>query len=245
MIMALVLLAAVAAGLIQGVTGFGAGIVLMVVLPQLFPVVQSAGMSQAITVVLTVVMAWHYRKHINVRKIVAPAVLFIACSWTSLLFANAVDQTVMKLILGVFLVLLAGYFLFVQQGEVERLGMAASLFCIAFSGVCDGMFGIGGPLMVVYYLFKTADKEEYLGTIQAFFFICVTAGLGMRLYTGALDLALWPMIAAGACCVLVGLAVANRVVEKLNDALVRKLTYWVIGLAGAYNAVVSILALAS
>lgn len=65
----LVLIPAVCAGLIQGVTGFGAGIVMMIFLPMIFPVVTSAGISQSICLVLTFMMFLRYRKYANLKLI--------------------------------------------------------------------------------------------------------------------------------------------------------------------------------
>lgn len=242
--LALVAAMAFVAGLVQGVTGFGAGIVLMVVLPSLFSVVQAAGISQATCVVLIVAMLWRYRASVSWGKVAAPVLLFLAASWSSMLLAKSVDQNLMKLILGIFLVALAVYSLGFQRSDSGELSLPVSLFCIVFSGVCDGMFGIGGPLMVVYYLSKTGSKEEYLGTLQAFFGICTGASFVFRLVQGLLPVSALPVIGLGAVFVISGLAVANRVVVRLDAAMVRKLTYVVIGLAGLYNAGVSALALA-
>ena len=63
------MLAAVVAGIVQGVTGFGAGIVMMMILPSLFNnIPQSAGVSTAICSILCIQMAYMYRKHIDIKK---------------------------------------------------------------------------------------------------------------------------------------------------------------------------------
>ena len=52
MTIAAVLLPALLAGLVQGVTGFGAGVLLMLFYPLLFSVAQSSAMSQCLCTVL-------------------------------------------------------------------------------------------------------------------------------------------------------------------------------------------------
>lgn len=163
-----VFLPALAGGLIQGVTGFGAGVIMMMFLPFEFSIIQSAGLSCAISIILSSIMVYRYRKNVNIRKIIIPAVLYLTISSISIIFAKFINQNVMKMILGIFLIVLAIYFLFFNNKTIEPKGMLF-ITCIVISGMCDGLFGIGGPLMVIYFLAKTSSKEEYLGTIQCFF----------------------------------------------------------------------------
>lgn len=60
-----ILLPAFVAGIIQGVTGFGAGVVMMMFLPLQFSVVQSAGVSSAICMILCAAMVYRYRHTIS------------------------------------------------------------------------------------------------------------------------------------------------------------------------------------
>ena len=242
-VFAAIALTAIVAGLVQAVTGFGAGIVLMVVLPQFFTVVQGAGISQSICLVLVLSMAWHYRAHINFKLVLPPAILFVVISYTALQFAQMVPQNLMKLLLGVFLVLLAGYFLFIKKGETGRLSLPAQIGCVVVSALCDGLFGIGGPLMVVYYLSCTEDTDEYLGTLQAFFALCTVCNVCVRIANGVLVASMLPVILAGMAGVVAGMLVGNRVVARLKPDAIRQATYIVIGLAGAYNALSAALAL--
>lgn len=62
-------IAAVFAGIVQGITGFGAGIVMMMILPMVLgSIPQSAGVSTAICVILSLQMIFLYRKHVDVKK---------------------------------------------------------------------------------------------------------------------------------------------------------------------------------
>lgn len=225
---------AVAGGLVQGFTGFGAGIVMMLALPFAFAVSEAAGITGVVSLVLTLSMTWRYRDHVNPRAIVGPAVLYIAASWVSILVAQQADQDVMKGVLGVFLVALAAYFLS-GAGDGFRPEGAVALLCIVISGVCDGLFGIGGPLMVVYYLTRTDGVEEYLGTIQPFFAVTLAAATVVRVANGVLVLDDIPLALLCGAGVLIGSAVASRLLSRTDPALVRKATYAVIGIAGAIN----------
>lgn len=236
----LVLIPAVCAGLIQGVTGFGAGIVMMIFLPILFPVVTSAGISQSICLVLTVMMFLRYRKYANLKLIAGPAVLFLLVSTVCMRFSQYVNQDIMKLILGIFLIVLSIWFLFLARDDFKPKGITAFL-CVVISGMCDGLFGVGGPLMVVLFLSRTETKEEYLGTIQSFFLLTVLYAVGFRFVNGLLPFDAIGYILVGIVGVLSGLFVANRIVDRMNGDLLRKLTYCVIGISGLINMIAVLL----
>ena len=225
---------ALVGGIVQGVTGFGAGVVMMVFLPLQFSVIQSAGISSAICLVLCASMVIRYYKTINFKRIILPAILYLAVSSVSILFAKMLDQDLMKGILGGFLVLLAIYFLFFSKSEIEPKGIVA-LLCIVISGICDGLFGIGGPLMVIYFLGKTHSKEEYLGTIQCFFFINVLYTTIFRIVNSILTVSLLPGIGLGMIGVLVGAWMAGKIVDHLDIVRIRQFTYILIGLCGLSN----------
>ena len=52
------------AGFVQTVTGFGAVVTMMLVLPYLFEMVDAATMSLTISLVFCMVLCWQYRKYI-------------------------------------------------------------------------------------------------------------------------------------------------------------------------------------
>lgn len=232
-----IMISTLIAGIVQGVTGFGSGIVQMMLLPSiLHSIPQAAGVSTAISSVLTFQMAYTYRKHINIKKIVVPAVLYICVSTSAMYFSTMVNQVFMKKILGAFLVLLSIYYIFINKSnERKKLSLFTSIICIMISGACDGLFGIGGPLMVLYFLSFTHNTHEYLGTIQAFFCINCVYNTIFRIYRGILLPVHITYIGVGMLCILVGGMIANKVVNRLDGLMIRKLVYVMIGIAGLIN----------
>lgn len=236
---------AAVAGLVQGVTGFGAGIVVMTVLPMLLGVARGSAVSVAAAIAFDGAMAWHYRDSLRIREAAAPAALFVAVSAVCIAFAKVADPTLMKGALGVFLMLLSVYFLVLRRDEpTHGMGRLASIGCVAVSGACDGLFGIGGPLMVVYYLARIGDKRAYLGTLQLFFLVTALFGTGMRVVAGILTADLLGVVALVALALVAGQQVAHRVVERLDAALLRRVTYVLIGASGAYYVVQAVVTLA-
>ena len=72
----LVAMIAVVSGLIQGITGLGGGMLLMLVLPLFFTVQVSSAVAGAICLFLTAAMVIRYRKKVNFKLAVLPALLY-------------------------------------------------------------------------------------------------------------------------------------------------------------------------
>ena len=231
----LVAMIAVASGLIQGITGMGGGMLLMLVLPLFFTVQVSSAVAGAICLFLTAAMVIRYRKKVNFKLAVLPALLYMAASGTAIHFSAGLNSLIIKKALGVFLILLALYFLLIQPKAKIKPGLTMSIVFIIISGVCDGLFSIGSPLMVLYFLSKTEDKEEYLGTLQMLFFMTLLFNTVVRFSHHILQPEHIPIVLAGAAGIAVGLTVANKIVNRVDDRVFRRFAYMAIALSGIYN----------
>lgn len=232
----MILVAAFAAGVVQSLTGFGAGIVMMIVLPMFYSIPQAAGISQAICLSICGMMCFQYRKNVQWKKALRPVIPYLMISSLCIRFSTRIDQTLMVRIFGVFLIVLSIYYLFFNKNnEQKEMSFTMAALYIAASGICDGLFGIGGPLMVIYFLNQTKNKDEYLGTMQGFSIINVLWNTLFRLYNGILTSSLFPVIAAGMASILIATVLSKKAVEKIDDAKLRKMTYLLIGISGILN----------
>ncbi|URW86897.1 sulfite exporter TauE/SafE family protein [Blautia wexlerae] len=94
-------------------------------------------------------------------KLLLPPV--IMATVTSLLGVNtlmALDEAVLSKIMGTVLLVLAVYFIFFSSKVHLKAGLVSGLAAGAVSGFCGGLFNIGGPPMVAYFLSVTDDKEK-------------------------------------------------------------------------------------
>lgn len=231
----MIVLFASIAGIVQGVTGFGAGIVMMMGLPYFFTLPQSAGISTAIGMVLSVAMLFTYRKNVNIKMIILPAIVYNIVSTITINLSTSFDAGIMKKAFGVFMIILSIYYLFLNKGDRKKLSLPVSILFWALSGLCSALFGVGGPLMVIYYMGQTHSTHEYLGTLQAFFLINGVYNTFVRIMRGIITVQLLPAIGVGMMAIVLGGYLAGMVVKKLDGNIIRKLTYIFIGISGLLN----------
>ena len=223
------------AGIIQGVSGFGSGTVQMMILPLLFPLNEAAGIGGMVSCALTAVLFFRYRKYVKPRKIILPIILYTLGSYCSISFSTLVDQALMKRVMGVFLIMLSCYFLFIRKTDLQKVGFVTAAVFSIVSGICDGLFSIGGPLMVILFLARSDSKEEYLGNTQAHFFVTLFINCTLRVYKGIITAVHVPYILVGIAFVGIGGLVASRIADRIDGEKLKRIVYWCVGIAGIVN----------
>ena len=108
----IVALTAAAAGTVQTVTGFGAAVVLMLVLPHLFSVVTASAVSTSICIALTASLAWKFRRKTDFRFIALPIAVFSLSSVVMINLIKSLDLWLIGAAFGAFLLALSLYYLF-------------------------------------------------------------------------------------------------------------------------------------
>ncbi len=240
-------LSTVAAGFIHGVSGFGSNIIFMAVMPYFLGVTECAAIVNVLSLVLNTMMITRYHRYIKRERIircVLPAALFYIIGATiTILIASRMNKDWLKLIFGLFLIILALYFMLLGNRVHVKGGLLAMFLCGFISGACEGMFGVGGPLMVLLFLAVTDSKQEYMVSISVFFVIVGVYNLVLRILRHIYTMALVPFTVVAVVGVLCGLFFGNKVVDRINDVMLRKIAYTVIGVSGVITSVTALLAI--
>lgn len=225
-------LAAIIAGLVQGTTGFGAGVVVMLVLPYLMPLPEAAGISGAMALGLCSLMTYRYRGYIRWNHVWIPSGAYVLAGIAAIYLAPGIDTVALKIVFAIFLIFLSSYFLLKKDGMTLKPTISTKLLVGTFSGLSDGFFGIGGPLMVVLYLSFSESRKEYMGTLQISFVIGRLLNFIFRLQQGVIEVRHVPYICFGIIMTALGLWLAHFVNQRVNVQIVRQATYLLIGISG-------------
>jgi len=236
-----VFLPAIGAGLIQTATGFGSGIFLMLFFPLFLPILQSSALSSLITLCLSLMLAWKYRRDIDYRASALPTVFFLAVSGATIHVASRIDCSGLKAYFGLFLIAVAVYFIFFAHRLTIKKSVGSAAVCSGISGVASGLFGIGGPPMVLYFLAAANDdKMKYLATIQFFFALTGIYNAGMRAVSGILTADILPLVIPGIIGLWIGKAFGIMIVNKINIEQLKKVIYVFLAASGLLTFVANI-----
>lgn len=219
-------------GVVQAVTGFGAAILLMLAMPYYFDMLQAPAITSTITLGITAGLAWTYRKHLDFKAILLPTIAYELGSMVTLHFAGGLDLELVGLAFGVFLIAIALYFIFVPPSFSVQANFLSATLCGLISGVCSALFGIGGPLMAMYFLVATKTKESYIGSLQFSFAVTTTINLIIRIQKGFYTLSFLPITILGIVGITLGKQLGVKILAKINVDLMRKLVYILVGISG-------------
>ena len=232
MILLSVILAAALAGLVQSVTGFGGAVVMMLVLPHFFSIPAASSIASAVCLGLNLVLLVKFRRYLDWRLWLLPTLPYLVTSTAAIRAVGQLDLRLLSAVFGGFLVVLAGYFfLFADRVSVQPTRRTAIL-CGGISGVTSGLFGIGGPLLSLYFLPASGSKERYSANLQCSFFVTNLLNMFTRLSEGIMTSDLIPLILVAFLAINVGKEVGLRILGRLNEEKLRRLVYLFVGLSG-------------
>lgn len=231
---------AMLAGLVQGLTGFGTGIVLMIFLPAILPMSTSAGVAALIPMVSIAIMVHRYHDALHFKRLIWPFLVYASVATWSIHLGKVLDVTFLKLMLGCLLCVLSLYFLFVKSAANRHYPLVVAVIFTIISGFFNGLFGIGGPLMALYFLSLAESKETYMASIQTFFLIDMTYVTGVRLVNGIFTPQDLPIILVGILGAVIGTIIANHLLTRLNLDVIRQIIYVFIGCSGVFYLVTSL-----
>lgn len=229
-----VIIAGFLGGLVQGLTGFGAVIIMMIFLPNILPIDQSAGVAGLMMLGSVVTLVVRNRHEIRLKRIIIPFLVYASVASWSVHLGHVLDVHLLRMMLGGLLVALSLYFsLHKNSGDTAYPWVVAGAFMI-ISGFFNGLFGIGGPLMALYFLSKAQSLSQYLADLQTFFLIDTFYITTLRVASGIVTAHLVPFILIGMLGAITGTTIAAHLQTRLNVATMKRVIYAFIGLSGLY-----------
>jgi len=221
------------AQIVYVVFGFGSGLIAVGCLALVFPEIRDV-----VVVLMLVVLpaelgvALKSWRHIRWREAggllmgVIPGVIFGAY------VLKTGDPTLVLSVLGVFLVVVSLVFLLLRDGARVRWPRWIVPPTGLVSGVLTGLFGTGGPPLIVYYHLAGLDKRGFRGNLMAVF---VAMTLLRLVNYSAQGLVTMPRLWSGLALLpisLLGVWIGQRIHVEIPEKLFRRLVSGLLGVIG-------------
>lgn len=221
---------------VQLLTGFGFAIVMMALLPLFLPHEIGLYLSIIGGTLLSAWLAWKNRKNIQWKLVPLPAVFSVLGTVAGLFLNASMSNGVYMRVLGIFLILLALWFLlFSKKVQIPSTPLTAAIAGI-LGGAGTALFAVGGPPLVLYYVSAVREKESYMGTLNMALVIssCATAVLRSVLLG-------WPEGMAmhflpWAIALVAGSWVGKTIFNQINGEQMKKIIYIFMCIVGLYFA---------
>ena len=230
----LLCLLALGAAVVQRVSGFGFGIFIMTALPYLMPTFgEAVTLSGVLALATSATIVLHMYKYIAWKKLLPILIVFLIVSWFAGLWISAINDRMLKHILGGVLVAASIWLFFLSERISINPTMTMQVSMGTLSGVMGGLFGMQGPPAVLYFLASASRKEEYMAMAQCYFLVGNLAMTGFRAYNGYFtENVAW----AWSYClpaVLLGTWIGSLIFRRIPIRILRKIIYVYMGISGA------------
>lgn len=239
--LALIVLITFGGSYIQGVTGFGFGIFAMIFLPSILLFTEANLLSSILSSVTAVLVAVAMYRKINWKNLIFPLIGNGIANYFAITFLKSAESETLTLLLGIALFLLSIYFFFFTDKIKINPTWYAGFTAGIMSGVMSGLFAMGGPPVVIYYLQSEESEEHYLATISAYFVFSGVISVAMKIFSGFMTSNVWFGLALGALGMFLGMFFGKRTRDKTNEKMIKKFVYGFMAVSGLINIVTSLL----
>ncbi|MDF1702150.1 MAG: sulfite exporter TauE/SafE family protein [Planctomycetota bacterium] len=229
-----------AAALIQGVIGFGFGLVVMSVLPRFVPLQSAVPFVAVYGLVVATILFQRYRAHAPLREIWPMVLGSLAGLPLGVLALRNLDPDPCIRALGVFIIL------FVAQAAWPRrvaphdrppLARAWALPAGFLAGIIGGAFAMGGPPVIAYTSARRLSPAGFKGVLQGFFMTYTLVMVGMLSASGLVTQATLLRNLLFAPAIPLGIWLGARYGERLHPTLFRRIVLAALLLLGVTYAV--------
>lgn len=133
------------------------------------------------------------------------------------------DARFLLIVLGVFLVAVGAVFLFIKDARKRQMpGWVAGPIGV-ISGVLTGLFGTGGPPLILYYRLLGVDKAAFRGNLMAIFLLMTVVRVPSYAVFGLITAPrMWSALAV-LPAVILGALIGNRIHLRIEEATFRRL----------------------
>ncbi len=224
---------AIVAGFVQGLSGFAFGLVAMSVWawtvdPRLAAVLSTFG---ALTgqVIAAVTVRRGFDKRLLLPFVVGGLVGVPLGVW----LLPRLDVTLFKACLGGLLVIWCPAML--MAGQLPRItagGRLADGVAGLLGGVCGGIGGFTGAPPTLWCTLRGMEKDVQRSVVQNFNLSMLAVAFALQLVAGNVSVAMLPLLAIVAVCVLVPVLLGARLYVGISDAAFRQIVLGLLTLSG-------------
>lgn len=219
---------------IRGLTGFGSGL-LMVPLMALFldiKLIVPIGMMLAILSGFFLLFTFQTKKWVRKDLLLMVVSGAIVGTLLGVYILASYNSQILKKLLGIFI---SGYslkMLFERENKVNEVRNYIGVIAGFFSGILGGMFGTGGPPIVIYLKRINLNKQEFRSTLIFYFLITNSWQLANYFYAGLVSKDILKFTIYLIPAFIIGSLLGTLLHIKLNQFLFNKIVATVLLITG-------------
>ncbi|BCO10817.1 hypothetical protein GF1_31930 [Desulfolithobacter dissulfuricans] len=214
-----------AAGFVQGLTGFGSALVAIPLLSLLMDVKTAVPLCTLSGMVITSYLGWQLRDHLHWHRIRPLLLGSIPGVLAGVTLLKKVDSDVIRSGIGVLLITYSTYNLLVRPRPVNP-GRFWAILAGFLTGAIGAAFSAGGPPVIIYTSMTSWKKDVIKATLTGFFVLNGVVTVTVHATSGITTSTVLGYFAVAAPCVLAGTMLGSRVYGRIRRDTYIRLIYW-------------------
>jgi len=224
--------------IIQTSTGFGFGLFVMMFFPLFVTVAEAGALSGSVAFLLTVLLVWKTRSHLQIKKLIVPLIVTLVFDFIFSYIAGFIDLTAFRVYLGIFFILISLYLYFFSGKFSIQANTGTAFLCGSLSGIINGLFGVGGPPILPYFLAAFPDDQlAYLANLQFLFMASGVTSLVARIMNGVFTWRILLLTLPGVVGMFLGQQIGMKIIHKVKAQTLKTAIYIALFLAGVLTIV--------
>lgn len=216
--------------LLQGISGFGSGLIAVPLLTLLLPLTTLTPVLSLVNLVMALHLCWLLRSYLSLRQWLPMVVFGVLGSWlgSALLYF---DLRWLQLGMAVLVLTAALLFWFGVQLQT-RASRSQQALIGTVAGISNGALTLGGPPVVLFLTAQRLDRLPYRATLSFFFGVIAAANVLAFSLQHRYELAQLPLLATLLLAVISGAWLGHRLSPRLSEQRFRRLTLLLVMFAG-------------
>lgn len=219
------------AGLVQGLTGFGAALVAIPLLCLVMDVKTAVPLTILNGLIIVSYLAYVLRRHMDGRKIMPLLLGALPGVLLGALVLKQINPHFLKMMLGAVLLCYSLYNVFKKE---RRVGVSPIWAYPAgfLTGFLTATLSAGGPPTIIYMTRTDWNKEEIKATLTGFFLITASFTVLVESIGGLISASLCLDLLVTAPFVLCGTMVGSRLTGKINREVYLRIVFIFLAVMG-------------
>lgn len=220
-----------AAAFLQGLTGFGFGLIALPLLGFFLSIKTSVPLMVLLAVIISLYLTVRLRKNINLKCTFTLMSASVVGTPLGVYALKQVPPEGLSIFVGIIMIVFTSH-QFLARPEPIPLGKPAAILAGFFSGLLGGSLGVGGPPVIVYTALQPWTKDQAKATLACFFAFSGMVVIASQAVSGMITDEVLHLYVLSLPALVTGIFLGTKAYKHLSDKGYRELALAVVFLLG-------------
>ena len=211
-----------AVAFVQGLAGFGAGLVSMALLPLIWELHTAVAVAAVFNLVIYGSMAWHLRRHIELSEVAPMMAAALLGVPLGIWFLHNLEVTLVTAALGLILVLYSLWSLRARTSFALAPTPALAALTGFAGGTLAGAVNVTGPPVLVYGTLRNWQRDPFRANLQCFFALTGSLSVIGFAATGLITTETLQRNGQFAAALVVGSILGHKLCQRIDQQRFRR-----------------------